>query len=122
MDYTTMKLLIKVKSNDDDSYVWKHLCYVNRDIYLKFMSKTKMASDGLNNAIATWIENTLGKTFELETEEDLEEFKTLIKEHYKHQYPSLYQESCIDHQGWVRVWITENMMEVINNGKACKQK
>lgn len=108
---TDTKLLIKLLDNSGN-YKWVHLCYVDSNIYADFL-KLSRSKHSLNRLVSEWYRSEFKLRYSLKTLEDLNTLKQTIKEKYSKLYPGIYRESDTDRQGWLRIWITNNMREEI---------
>lgn len=117
MSMNIAKVMIKLTNEGNEA--WTHLCYVDKNLYVKYAAerKKKYHELMLNDALESWAKQTLKKSVVLLTTEDLAELKALVKTHYKKKYPELFINSGTDRQGWMRVWVTEMMEEELKNGK-----
>lgn len=110
------KLLLKVQ--DGDASKWLHLCYVDTDVYVKFVSLSGGTEEQLNDTLSKWCKEEFNVDLPMATLEDLSTLRDLIKEKYRVEYPDLYRDSKTDRQGWTRIWVTEKMRkETEGNGK-----
>ena len=102
------KILIKVLDDAGNSK-WVHLCYIPEVLYEQY--KTLRAQDiaDLNQTIVRWVKADFDQDIQLFTITDLDQVKSLVKNHYKNTYPDVYLEQSTDRQGWLRVRITRNM-------------
>ena len=115
MERTDTKILIKL--HDGYTTKWVHLCYVDSELYKEFL-QTPVGSKTINELILNWSKNDFGVPLStLSNMADLEVVKELIKKTYKALYPDLYRDSETDRQGWIRVWITNNMKKEIEAWK-----
>ena len=104
MNERTTKLLIKIF--DGSSAKWVHLCYVDSDLFQKFVEKAEAT---LNVYIQAWTKLDFNEALYIGSIKDLEKLRLLGAEYAKKTYPDLFKESRTDRQGWVRVWITSHM-------------
>lgn len=105
------KILLKL-SNSTNIYgrcEWRHLCYVDKELCDSYLSTTGKTMVDMGKTIVGWCKRDFQKDIKLNTRKSIEELREIIKNHYKTKYPELYHDSNTDRQGWVRVWITENM-------------
>ena len=110
------KILLKL-CNSTNIYgrcEWRHLCYVDKAIFSKFLAANKYTMADMNKVIIDWCKEDFNKTIKLNTRQNIVELKEIIKGYYKDKYPDLYRDSSTDRQGWVRVWIMDHMKEAIN--------
>ena len=116
------KLLLKVQENIDDStrHKWVHLCYVDAEIYKKFMELVG-PEEYINRFLSAWCKEDFHIDMSMDTSEDLIALRGLLKGYYKNNYPEIYRDSTTDRQGWTRIWVTEKMRKVVeDNGKESK--
>ena len=102
------KVLIKIHDNETDADKWVHLCYIDSDLFSKFVT---VASEPLNEYIREWARVDFKEALSINSTDDILKLKALIFKFYKHKYPELCRESKTDRQGWVRVWITSRLKE-----------
>lgn len=96
---------VPIKLADIEGYNWVHFCYVDEELKKQF----EQASQGtLQSWLEVWAERDFGIK-KIQTCLDLKELRKAILNLYKSKYPDIYIDSSIDHQGWSRVWVTENM-------------
>lgn len=107
----TTKVLIKLLNEDKNLAEWVHVCYVDSDLYNKFIEHFDLTSSDLNEIMARWIKENFNIDMVLSRKADLEAFKGILKDHYKNVYPELFTENNIDRQGWMRVYVTQKMKE-----------
>lgn len=113
----TTKVLIKIHDPSTSSDKWAHLCYIDSDLFNQFAS---IAHDTLNDYIKSWSEKDFKEPLLINSLEDIEKLKALIKAHYKKGYPELFYDCKTDRQGWTRVWISSKMREVLLHEKVLK--
>ena len=111
----TIKLLLKLSAPDKGSR-WMHLCYINRELHVTYSKKFGHLN---NNSLSRWGKQDFGVDMEVCTVEDLDKLKALVKAYYSEKYPEVYYDSTTDHQGWLRLWITNKMKEELY-GKVSK--
>ena len=111
-----VKLLIKLK-DENDEYRWTHLCYVDKSLYEEFTKDRDYCN--WNDLLSRWTEEQFKISLPMLSVSDIAELKDLVREHFKEQYPEIYKESNTDRQGWMRVWINQNIKKELEYGKAC---
>ena len=92
------KILLKL-SNSTNIYgrcEWRHLCYVDKDLFNAFLKHTKCTTADMNEVIAKWYEVDFNKKIALCTRKNVVELKEAIKHHYKKKYPDIYRESSTE--------------------------
>lgn len=116
-----VKILIKLQKLSPITRVyhpyWTHLCYIDEELYKRFLDEKKMATVDLNQIISKWCKEDFGINLVVNKQEDLDSLKSVVKAHYESFYPELYRESKTDRQGWVRIWITKKMKEELKHGE-----
>ena len=117
------KLLLKICSSSgqisDIPDKWVHLCYIDSDLYDKFLKASTNSDMSLNEILSKWCQEDLHTENPVITQEQLNELKQGVRDMYKSIYPELYRETDVDRQGWMRTWITKKMKETIDNGEKC---
>lgn len=103
------KVMIKVLDPEEDQAVWKHICYLSKELYLEFLDKKSISRAELADYMSLWVLQDFRISLTLTTSGELYILKALIKDRYRSIYPHLYQDTRIDRQGWIRLWLTDHM-------------
>lgn len=106
------KVLIKLLNENKNTTEWVHVCYVDADLYNKYISHFDLTTQDLNTTIARWIKEDFNLTMVIGRKADLQVAKGIIQDYYRRVYPDIYMESDgIDRQGWMRVYVQKKMKE-----------
>ena len=92
-DEKLIKVMVKVLNEDRDELRWEHLCYAP-----EYLSKWAMFDFNID--------------LQMTKSSDLALLKELIVNRYKKMFPYLarsFNDSHVDHQGWVRIWLADHM-------------
>lgn len=114
---SSIKVVLKVTDEILEKQLWVHFCYIEKELYLKYLKELNITSNDLNERIISWVKQDFNTEMRLRTTQDLDRLKNLIKNYYKEKYPELYIESNTDNQGWIRVWVTMKMKEELNENE-----
>ena len=109
------KLLLKISENDKEK--WVHLCYILTDLYQRYLKEQDYTGNDLNELLSKWCEADFGTKLSMRSSEDIQTLKDLVHKSAKDKYPEIYFEATTDRQGWVRIWVTKHMEEVLNHGE-----
>ena len=108
---------IKLKVSREGREQWVHFCYTDKILTDRFETEFKPPTD--DPMYSYWVSKWAYEDFGIVVNswEDLEELKIVIKNMYKSIYPELYLESAIDKQGWSRVWVNKHMDKEIRKNE-----
>lgn len=101
---------IQVKIRRGRSIDWVHFCYVPSETKARFDASVNNPKQAPHYWVLRWALEDFGEV-KLNTPEELDALKELIRFKYRDLYPTLFIESNTDNQGWVRAWYTEHMLE-----------
>lgn len=96
------KILMKVWW--DGEIRWEHFCYVRSDIYLLYFSLYPDREE-FRQQVMDWCKDDFGVSVKLNTKEDIQKFKNLVSQYYKHRYQALTSITG----SWFRAWLTNHM-------------
>lgn len=118
MDAISTKLLLKIQdvTKTPIEFRWVHLCYVDTEVYEEFcetLEPYENYDDEFNGILSRWCAEEFGINLKMNTQEDLNALKELIKNLYRERYPEVYRDSKTDRQGWIRIWVTQKMRKEI---------
>ena len=99
------KIQLRLFDGRRNQNFWFHFCYIPRELWVK--CREVLGIQNLDTTIKLWIKRDFGIT--VVHMNDLYEVKKAIKDKYSKLYPTIYLESESDRQGWIRVWLTENI-------------
>lgn len=106
------KVKIKVVNDRKDVFEWVHLCYIEENLYLRFLKKVGCTRKEFSAYISKWVNEEFNYKTLMLNSTDIVIIKKLIQDKYKRVYPHIYIESnSIDKQAWTRVWLTQKMEE-----------
>ena len=105
------KVVIKVLDPILNKIIWVHLCYIEKELYLKYLKDMDITSNDLNRTICRWVKEDYSVELQITTTEDIAVLRTIVKDFYSRTYPEVFIDSLTDKQGWLRVWITRKMKE-----------
>ena len=106
------KVMLKVVIRDE--FQWRHLCRVHQDVFYKFFATVGCERSELADFIEKWALLDFNVHLKMTQQKDISILKKLVLDRSKKQYPHIYLEASnpnIDHQGWVRMWVTRHMKE-----------
>lgn len=103
------KIMLKVLNERRDQLSWEHFCYVNRDLYHKYLHEFSIERVELSDSIARWAKEDFNIDLSMSSYKDIRVVKALITDKYKSIYPHIFTPTYTDHQGWTRVWVTTHM-------------
>ena len=109
------KLMVKLYDEDADRVRWFHVCYIGEKLYETFLAEKKIDSVQFADYIADWFRRDFGNEISMTTKRDLNIIKGVVKEKYRAVFPEIYNNTKIDSQGWVRVWLSEKMEGELKN-------
>lgn len=114
----TTKLLIKIVDKETGQNKWIHFCYIPETLYELYRGQKQEEATNFNSTLSRWVKEDFNKELSVNTAEELEELKNLVKDYYKEKYPEVYLEQSTDRQGWLRVWISKKIREELGiNGE-----
>ena len=105
------KIVLKLLDEDTNDLKWFHLCYVGSSLYNNFLKTFDTDSIGFADYIADWLKKDFNLDISLTTKKDLNILRAVIVDKYKRLFPVIYNNSDIDINGWIRVWIMQKMEE-----------
>lgn len=103
------KIMLKLLDEQTEELKWFHLCYVGSSIYNDFLQTFNTDSIGFADYIADWIKQDFNLDLTMTTKRDLNILRAVVTDKYKTLYPIIYQNSDIDTNGWIRVWVMQKM-------------
>lgn len=106
-----IKLNIKVLDNNVDKVRWTHFCYVNRELYNRYLYENELTSNSMNEVISRWCKEDFNVELMMSSSKDIHLLRALVKDFYKRAHPDLFIDSRTDRQGWLRLWVTRKMKE-----------
>lgn len=109
------KLMVKLFDEESERIRWFHVCYIGRKLYNAFLEEKHIDSVQFADFIADWFNKDFGQHITMTTKRDLNILKGVVKEKYRVIFPAIYNNTEIDNQGWVRVWLSEKMEEELKN-------
>ena len=109
------KLMVKLFDEDSGKVKWLHVCYIGSKLYDTFLEEKHIDSIQFADFIADWFNKDFGQHITMTTKRDLNILKGVVKERYKVIFPAIYNNTEIDSQGWVRVWLSEKMEGELKN-------
>lgn len=109
------KLMIKLLDEDSGRVRWFHVCYIGSKLYNLFLQEKQIDSIQFADYIADWFNKDFGQHITMTSKRDLNIVKGVVKEKYRVIFPSIYNNTQIDSQGWVRIWLSEKMEEELKN-------
>lgn len=115
MSMRTKKLILKLLDNNTGKMKWFHVCYIGERLYKTFLTKMDIEPYEYADYIADWFKQDFGVDITMTTKRDLCILKGTVKERYRALYPTIYNNTDIDTQGWVRVWLSKKMEEELKN-------
>lgn len=104
---------IKLRVIREKKVQWVHFCYVPKALKTQFESIVN--PDNLGGIYNKWVNDWANEDFGMtvETWDDLEELRAILKNMYKEMYPELYRDNVTDIQGWNRVWVNKHIKKEI---------
>ena len=108
-DSPLIKVLIKVIDEYKDKFVWEHVCYLPRDVYLNFLTTKDIERSDLSEYLTRWARLDFNIDLPMTTMRDLQILKALIRDKYQTVYPHISRNNRTDHQGWTRVWLMHHI-------------
>lgn len=103
------KVLIKILDEDTEKIVWAHVCYVKKDLYLKFLDTFGIGRLEVADFLSKWAKEDFSQDLTMTLKRDLKILKSLVMDKYSRLCPTIYNNNMIDIHGWMRVWMTEKM-------------
>ena len=104
-----IKLIVKVLDENKDQLVWEHLCYVPGDLYLTFLKQKEIERVEMSDYLSIWAKRDFNIDLPMTTAKDILILRELIVNKYRTVYPHMARKTSTDRQGWVRVWVSDNM-------------
>ncbi len=104
-----IKFLVKVLNEDTDKLSWEHLCYVPRELYLKFLRVKGLERFQMADYVSKWSKEDFNIDLPMTTCKDIAILRELVLDKYSSAYPHLIRKSETDRQGWMRVWASSHM-------------
>lgn len=117
------KITVKCLIDQYSKPQWVHFCYVPMKLWEEF--KTQKINDTMtfSDWVETWALEDFKTAFELNNKQDLYTLKNYIWHRAQTQYPHIYSQHRIDMQGWLRVWVCDNMRkELLKNGRTTRDR
>lgn len=108
------KILIKVLDTSTRKVRWVHFCYIERELYNRFMYEKGLRNIDMNEILCRWCKEDFNIDVAMSSTKDLYILKTVVMDFYKRAHPDLFWESRTDRQGWLRVWVTRKIKEDLN--------
>lgn len=109
------KLVLKFYDEDADAVKWMHVCYISSALYNEFLDKMHITKEEFADYISDWFFKDFGLRINMSTKRDLNILKATVKEKYRAIFPTIYNNTKIDSQGWLRVWLSQKMEEELKN-------
>lgn len=103
------KLMLKVLDEDKDELAWVHFCYIQPDLYQKFLDTKHIERFEMAEYITQWAKEDFNAHLSMATRKDVTVLKMLIQDKYSTVYPQIVRKSATDRQGWARVWISDHI-------------
>lgn len=103
------KVMLKLLDEDTGKLKWFHLCYVGSSLYNDFLRTVDTDSIGFADYIADWMKKDFNLDLTMTTKRDLNILKAVVVDKYKTLFPVIYNNSEIDTNGWLRVWLMQKM-------------
>lgn len=103
------KVMLKLLDEDTSKLKWFHLCYVGSSLYNDFLRTFDTDSIGFADYIADWMKKDFNLDLTMTTKRDLNILKAVVVDKYKTLFPVIYNNSEIDTNGWLRVWLMQKM-------------
>lgn len=104
-----IKFLIKVLDENTDRVSWEHICYAPRELYLRFLERKDIERFQMADYMARWAKEDFNVDLSMTTRRDILILRELVLDKYKNAYPHLIRQTNTDHQGWMRVWVSNHM-------------
>lgn len=104
-----IKFLIKVLDENTDKVSWEHICYAPRELYLRFLERKDIERFQMADYMARWAKEDFNVDLPMTTRRDILILRELVLDKYKSAYPHLIRQTNTDHQGWMRVWVSNHM-------------
>lgn len=108
------KVIIKIRVSET-SHKWVHLCYIPQVLFDEYREKTKEGFSNLNELLSRWVKEDFNVDLKVDTYENLEALKCLVKVKYKELYPEIFLDQPTDRQGWLRVWLVKKIREELKS-------
>lgn len=109
------KLMLKVLDEDIGKEKWVHICYIGSVLYNSFLQTFGINSVEFADYVSLWVKQDFNLSLNMSTKRDVAIMKATICEKYRVLYPTIYNNTTIDTQGWVRVWLTQKMEKELKN-------
>lgn len=104
-----IKVLLKLLDENRDELVWEHLCYANRDLYLRFLTKKNIERSEFADWVRMWAREDFNIDLPMTTCKDVVILRELVQDKYLSVYPHIATRYKTDHQGWLRIWVCNHM-------------
>lgn len=105
-----IKVLLKLLDENRDELVWEHLCYAERGLYLKFLTKKNIERSEFAEWVSRWAKEDFNIDLPMTTCKEVTILRELVQDKYLSVYPNIaLRHNKTDHQGWIRVWICSHM-------------
>lgn len=111
MDQALIKFLLKVLNENSDRLSWEHLCYVPRELYLKFIKSFNIERFQMADFVSKWAKEDFNIDLPMFTMKDISILRELVMDKYKNAYPHIARPYNTDRQGWMRIWATNHMVK-----------
>lgn len=111
----TKQLRMYLFDEDAEKVKWMYVCDIGAKLYNTFLRKMGIDEKQFSDYVADWFKVDFGFNFAMSTRRDLAILKGSVKERYKILYPSIYANTDITPEGWVRIWISEKMERELKN-------
>ena len=116
------KVMLKLLDEKTGNIKWFHLCYVGSNLYDDFLKTFKTDSIGFSDYIADWVKKDFNLDLAMTTKKDLNILRAVVVDKYKTLFPVIYQNSDIDTNGWLRVWLMQKMEDELKWLRKKKRK
>ena len=105
------KILLKVLNINKNQVEWVHFCYIDQELYNKFLNEKNPQGEPMNATIARWCNEDFCVDLNMSSTTDVIMLREIVKDFYKRAHPDVYIDSKTDRQGWLRVWVTRKIKE-----------
>lgn len=106
----SIKVILKVLNEDQDTVRWEHLCYVPSSTYIEFLRRKDITRAEIADWIRIWAHEDFNIDLPMTTLKDMKILKELVQDKYLTVYPHIAKRyGKMDYQGWLRVWLTAHM-------------
>lgn len=107
----TTPLKIKIFDETKGKIRWVKICDIGTELYSTFLNEMGVNEEEYADYIAEWFFREYNLNLSMTTMRDVKILLGSIKERYRAVYPAIYNNTDIDAETWVRIWLSKRMEE-----------